>query len=181
MTLNTIGCLDQYTAANNKYTGDECLPPTTNGDECPPQMQVCVPPPKMCYPALVVQYTTPMAPFTNMVYIHYKVWDEITYSILNLNGCTVEVSEWISICIPHFSGHVITYPFWDAPYPPKWRWVSLKCRWVPHPLTSQTLLWRSWSYAKMVFVSTVLFANGQNGQWYLILTPELKWIQLLEN
>ena len=33
------------------------------------------------------------APFTNMVsnYIHYKVWDEITYSFLNFNGSTVEV------------------------------------------------------------------------------------------
>ena len=24
-------------------------------------------------------------------YIHYKVWDEITYSFLNFNICTVEV------------------------------------------------------------------------------------------
>ena len=24
-------------------------------------------------------------------YIHYKVWDEITYSFLNFNGATVEV------------------------------------------------------------------------------------------
>ena len=24
-------------------------------------------------------------------YIHYKVWDEITYPFLNFNGCTVEV------------------------------------------------------------------------------------------
>ena len=29
-------------------------------------------------------------------YIHYKVWDEITYPFLNFNGCTVEVKEWIS-------------------------------------------------------------------------------------
>ena len=30
------------------------------------------------------------------------VWDEITYAFLNLNGCTVEVYEWISNFIPYF-------------------------------------------------------------------------------
>ena len=43
-------------------------------------------------------------------YIHYKVWDEITYPFPNFN---VEVWEWISNFIPHFIGHVITYPCWD--------------------------------------------------------------------
>ena len=32
-------------------------------------------------------------------YIHYEVWDESW--------------EWISNFIPHFTGYVITYPFWD--------------------------------------------------------------------
>ena len=45
-------------------------------------------------------------------YIHYKVWDEITYSFPNFNSCTVEVWEWISNFTPHFTGHVITY-LWD--------------------------------------------------------------------
>ena len=40
------------------------------------------------------------------------VWDEITYSFLNFNGCTVEVKEWISNFIPHFLMGVITYPCW---------------------------------------------------------------------
>ena len=40
-------------------------------------------------------------------YIHYKVWDEITDPFLNINSATVEVKEWISNFIPHFSGHVI--------------------------------------------------------------------------
>ena len=31
-----------------------------------------------------------------------KVWDEITYPLLNLNGCTAEVKEWISNVFPHF-------------------------------------------------------------------------------
>ena len=46
-------------------------------------------------------------------YTHYKVWDEITYPFPNFNGCTVEVWEWISSLIPHFTVHVITYSCWD--------------------------------------------------------------------
>ena len=34
-----------------------------------------------------------------------KVWDEIIYSFSNFNGCTVEVWEWISNFIPHFTFH----------------------------------------------------------------------------
>ena len=45
--------------------------------------------------------------------IHYELWDEITYPFPNFNGCTVEVWEWISNFIPHFIGHVVTYPCWD--------------------------------------------------------------------
>ena len=41
------------------------------------------------------------------------MWDGITYPFLNFNGCTAEVYEWISNCIPHFIIHVITYPSWD--------------------------------------------------------------------
>ena len=43
-------------------------------------------------------------------YIHYKVWDEITYPFPNANGGTVEVWEWMSNFMPHFTGHVIAYP-----------------------------------------------------------------------
>ena len=51
-------------------------------------------------------------PFTSVnKYIHYKVWDEITYPFQNFNGCTVEVWEWINNSIPYFTGHVIAYPF----------------------------------------------------------------------
>ena len=41
------------------------------------------------------------------------MWDEITYPFLNFNGATIEVQEWISNFTPHFTGHVITYPYWD--------------------------------------------------------------------
>ena len=36
------------------------------------------------------------------------MWDEITYPFSNFNGATVEVWEWISYFIPHFTRHVIT-------------------------------------------------------------------------
>ena len=40
-----------------------------------------------------------------------KVWDEINYPFPNLNGCTIELWEWISNFIRHFIMDVITYPF----------------------------------------------------------------------
>ena len=38
-----------------------------------------------------------------------KAWDEITYPIINFNGCAVEVLEWISNFTPLFIMGVITY------------------------------------------------------------------------
>ena len=46
-------------------------------------------------------------------YIHYKVWDEINYSIPNFNGCTADVWEWINNLISHFTWYLITYPCCD--------------------------------------------------------------------
>ena len=46
-------------------------------------------------------------------YIHYRVWDEITYPFLTFTNCTIEVWEWISNFIPQFPGHVISYPCRD--------------------------------------------------------------------
>ena len=43
--------------------------------------------------------------------IHYKVWDEIIHSFLN--SANVEVWEWISNFIPHFTEYIITYACWD--------------------------------------------------------------------
>ena len=48
-----------------------------------------------------------------MDYIHYKVCDEIIDPFPNVNGYTIEVWEWISDFIPHFTWHVITYPCWE--------------------------------------------------------------------
>ena len=42
-----------------------------------------------------------------------KVWDEIIYPFPNINGCTVELWEWLSNFIPHFIVDVITSPRWD--------------------------------------------------------------------
>ena len=41
-------------------------------------------------------------------YIHYKVWDDITFPFPNFNGASVEVWEWMNNIIPHFTEQVIT-------------------------------------------------------------------------
>ena len=53
-------------------------------------------------------------PNTNMDknYLHYKMWDEITYPFLNLNGATADVWKWVSNFITQITVHVITYPSW---------------------------------------------------------------------
>ena len=39
-------------------------------------------------------------------YIHYKVWDEIINPLPNFDRTPIDVWKWISISIPHFTGHV---------------------------------------------------------------------------
>ena len=56
-----------------------------------------------CAVLFVLEYTGP---------IHHKVWDKIIYPFRNFNGTAVEVLEWISNFIPHFTVHVINYPCW---------------------------------------------------------------------
>ena len=46
-------------------------------------------------------------------YIHYKVWDKITYTFPKVNDANLDVWKWIWNLIPHFTGHVITYPCWN--------------------------------------------------------------------
>ena len=60
----------------------------------------------------MVSFILPMELINQRIcnYIHYKVWDEITYPFLNFNGATVEVKELINNFISHFTGLVITYP-----------------------------------------------------------------------
>ena len=38
------------------------------------------------------------------------MWEEITYVSPNLNGATIEVSEWINNFIPLYTAYAITYP-----------------------------------------------------------------------
>ena len=38
-----------------------------------------------------IYYGLTLIPALISNYIHYKVWNEITYPFLNFNGCTVEV------------------------------------------------------------------------------------------
>ena len=49
-------------------------------------------------------------PFLN--YIDNKMWDEIIYPFSNINSKAMEVWEWTSYFISHFTVHVITYPCW---------------------------------------------------------------------
>ena len=43
-------------------------------------------------------------------YIYHKVWDRISYPFPDFNGAAIAVWKWMSNLIPHFTGHVITYP-----------------------------------------------------------------------
>ena len=42
-----------------------------------------------------------------------QVWDDIIYPFPNFKETAIEVWKWISYFIPQFTGHVITYPYWD--------------------------------------------------------------------
>ena len=46
-------------------------------------------------------------------YIHYEMWNEITYPLPNFNGCTVEVWELVSSFNPDFTGHLTHYNGFD--------------------------------------------------------------------
>ena len=61
----------------------------------------------------VIPRTLTLIPAWLSNYIHCKVWGEITYLFPNFNGFTVEVWEWISNFVPHFTGNAITYSCWD--------------------------------------------------------------------
>ena len=46
-------------------------------------------------------------------YMYHNIWDENTFPFPDFNGATVEVWEWISNFIPHFTEQVITYRCWN--------------------------------------------------------------------
>ena len=46
-------------------------------------------------------------------YIHHNIRGGIIYPFPTSIGCTVEVWEWISNFISHFTRHVIIYQYWD--------------------------------------------------------------------
>ena len=50
------------------------------------------------------QHTSTLIPAWISNYFHHKIWDETTYPFPNFNRATVEVCEWISDFIPHFTG-----------------------------------------------------------------------------
>ena len=50
------------------------------------------------------------------IYIPHIVSDKITYLLPKFNGTAIEVWEWISYFITHFTIHVIVYLSWDLSY-----------------------------------------------------------------
>ena len=45
----------------------------------------------------------------------------MTYLFLNFSSANIEVWEWISNIILHFTGYVITYPCWIKAKPCYWK------------------------------------------------------------
>ena len=64
-------------------------------------------------PAIITLYPGPLILAWINNYFHHKMWVEIIYPFPNLSGAAAEVWEWISNFIAHFTGHVITYPWWE--------------------------------------------------------------------
>ena len=60
-------------------------------------------------------------------YSHYEVWDEITYPVPNFNGATIDIWEWIGNFIPHFAGHMFSYPCWDDTKSMLMKWSPAVC------------------------------------------------------
>ena len=63
-------------------------------------------------------------------YIHYKMWDEFTYLFQDFNSSAVEVLEWISNFNQHFTGHVITYAWYEIINVINWLLVVHGIGWV---------------------------------------------------
>ena len=57
-------------------------------------------------------------------YIHYGEWGESIYPFTDVNGCTDEVWELISNCIPHYTVYAMTYSCWGPSYSLKLKGVK---------------------------------------------------------
>ena len=121
-------------------------------------------------------------------YIHYKVWDEMTYPFVNFNDEAVEILEWISNFIPYFTGHVITYPCCDLGSPRlecqsktvrTWnRWHNHGSLWILIIMTSQLHVIH-WPRGDVAIISKVRFSNSYNNSRCEIV---LRWLsQTLAN
>ena len=116
---------------------------------------------------------TPEAPFTNMAwitnYIHYKVWDEITHPFPNFNSKAVEVCEWMSYFIPHFTVPVIIYPcftwfrrLWFHWHSPFYHLAEVRTRKTCHAQIEYKHFWGSYEYLQ----------RGNMNMWVAI-----EWLQ----
>ena len=86
-------------------------------------------------------------------YIHYNIWDVITYPFPNFNGATVEVWDWIRNFIPHFTA-IIHLSDWEAIYQkPQFNW---------------------WCKSLIIDIEPVASAR-----WHILMSPLLKMIYLI--
>ena len=80
------------------------------------------------------------------------MWDEITYPFPNFEGATVEVWEWISYFIPHFTEHVITYPCWELS-------LSMLVKGAPGKISLSVEKWQKYKYCQTSNMSRTLVGN----------------------
>ena len=64
---------------------------------------------------LLTWITVTLIPTWISNYIHYKVWDEITYPFPNFSGTTIEIWKWISNYIPRIRRIGGCYGFTSKP------------------------------------------------------------------
>ena len=96
------------------------------------------------------------------IHIPSKVWDEITYSIPNFNGCTVEVWKWIRNSIPYVTMGVLKLIHVSTPPPiSHLQGESTSDRWIPYQWSLLTKgQWCEMRF-NIITLSDVYFVRGK--------------------
>ena len=107
------------------------------------------------------------------------MWDKITFPFPNFNGCPVDVWEWVSIFISHFSDRMITYSWRD-----KSQYTSIK--WALDDLISgmNIIIIQSWSssmYSHHANQVTKLYISVLGGYIYVQIQNKYKLIPIIPN
>ena len=64
---------------------------------------------------------------------HFENWDEIIYPFPNFSEASADVWKWMNNFIPHFIGHVITYPCRDKGSSMLAKWAQMCSRFEVNP------------------------------------------------